>query len=341
MNVFVSEKKNARDIGFGNYIMIGRGKEKVIYEFRILKIMSRLSPTNDSRPFPSSISCPDKLLYTRRANEMVVMTESVTGSLAAVVALLLPHLDALDGHLAVLLPGWLPLVTGVPEVALGGCGGIDPRLARNTVVEPSVCAADCDVDDEVKVLVKGSVVAASGSPWVDESGAVRVGGGEVALGPERLGEANIHDLEKTSVNVSENVLGGPLYTVGVCLLGPRGVESLALVVVLVPTVVVRIGAPVKSAADNVVATLRVSVVVATRFDNINFTGCGPSAVGVVDGQHPDGGPKPISIRKDCLYLDTSKLDGCSFLGADAARLYRVDDGAVRGVGDSNAVRPDS
>jgi len=117
------------------------------------------------------------------------------------------------------------------------------------------------------------------------------------------------------------------------------VESVALVVVLVPTVVVGIGTPVKSTADDVVASLRIRVVVSTRLANVNLSRCGPRTVSVVDWQHPDCRPKPVSIRKPGLYFDASKLDSVRALGTDTSRFDGVDNGSVGNIGNGYTVGP--
>lgn len=259
--------------------------------------------------------------------------------LAAVVALLLPHLDTLDGHLSVLLPCGQPLLAGVPEVTLGSWAGVNPWLALNTVLEPTVGATNSDVEDEVEILVEGSGVYASLAPWVDETSAVGVRDREVALLPEWLVEVDVHDLKETSVDVREDVLLAPFETESVETRAVSSVESLTLDVVLVPAVVVGIRTPVKSGRDDVVAALRVGVVVTARLNNVDLTRRRPWAVGVVNRQHPNGWPEPVTGRQLSLDFDTAVLDGGAGLGVDTSRFDRVDNSTVGGVGDRNAVRP--
>jgi hypothetical protein len=70
----------------------------------------------------------------------LVMVTSISLSLciAAVVTTLLPHLDALDLHLSSVLPCRVPLVLCVPKVLLCGGAIVQPRLARATVLEPTI-----------------------------------------------------------------------------------------------------------------------------------------------------------------------------------------------------------
>lgn len=124
-------------------------------------------------------------------------------------------------------------------------------------------------------------------------------------------------------------------------LGEGSVEGGALVVVPEPGIIGGVRTPVEGGGDDVVATHRVSVVVATRLCDVDLTGRGPGTVGVVHGQHPDGGPHPVTSGQLGYDLDTAVLDRRTELGADAGRLDGVNDGAVSGVGDSNTIGPDS
>lgn len=82
-------------------------------------------------------------------------------------------------------------------------------------------------------------------------------------------------------------------------------------------------------------------VVSTSLYNVDFTRCRPWTVCVVNRQHPDGGPKPVTDGKLRDDLDTSVLDLGGVLGSNAAGPDGVDDGAVCGVGDGMAVVPAS
>jgi len=256
--------------------------------------------------------------------------------LAAVVALLLPHLDALDLHLTTLLPGWIPLVAGVPELKRSVGSSVNPWLAVDVVLEPSVGATDSDVEDKVEVLVERSRVGTA-SPWVLEGSTVAGGRWEVALGPEWLVEVDVHDLEKTGVDVGENVLLGPLNSESVKASSVGGVKGSTLYVVAVPAILRLHWAPVESRGDNVVTTLWVGVVVTTRLHDVNLTGARPWTVDGVGWQHPDGGPEPVTSWELRLDLDTSILDVSTELGVDATRLDWVDNGTVGGVGCDDTV----
>lgn len=259
---------------------------------------------------------------------------------APIESLLLRDLDTLDLHHAIVLPGRLPLVTSVPEVAGSGRGSVDPWLAVHAVLEPAVRAADGDVDDEVEILVEWSAVTACLAPWVDDPRAVGVRGREVGLVPERLVEVDVGDLQETGVDEGEEVLRSPLETVDVEALGIGRVKSLALDVVLPPCVVVGVRSPVECRRDNVVTTLRVGVVVTAGLHQVNLTRRRPWAVGVVDRHHPNGRPEPVTCGQLGLDLDAAVLDRSTSLRANATRLDRIDDSAVCGVSDSHTVRPE-
>jgi len=277
---------------------------------------------------------------SQRQEKPIAIKTNENFLVAAVVTLLLVHLHTLDDHLTVLLPGGVPLVASIPELLSGEATAISPRLARSTVLEPTIGTTDSDVENEVEVLVEGSVVLASSSPRVHESGTVTVANGESTLLPERLVEVDVHDLEKTRVDVGENILLGPLEAESVETLGVCGVESSVLVVVEPPTIVGRVGTPVESAAHDIVAALSVGVVVSAGLHDINFTRTRPGTVYIVLGQHPDGGPQPVTLRELGLDLDATELDGCTTLGANASGLDGVDNGTVGGVGAGNTVGPD-
>lgn len=100
-----------------------------------------------------------------------------------------------------------------------------------------------------------------------------------------------------------------LKTEGVVAVGVRGVESLAFDVVAPPTIIVGVWTKVQSAGGNIVTALSVGVIVAARFHNVNFTRARPVTVDAVLGQHPDGGPKPVTSRQLGLDLDAAILDG--------------------------------
>lgn len=115
------------------------------------------------------------------------------------------------------------------------------------------------------------------------------------------------------------------------------VQSGELLVGAIPAVIGGVGAPVESAGDDVVAALRVGVVVASGLDNVDFAGCGPGAVFVVDGEEPDGRPEPVAFGHLGNHLDSTVPDRGSLFRIDAAGLDRWHDGTVGDVGGRIAV----
>lgn len=260
-------------------------------------------------------------------------------SLATVVTLLLHHLDALDSHLATLRPGWVPLVSGLPELRRSSCARIHPWLPLDAVCEPTIGTANRDIEDKIEILVKWSAIPTSRAPRVNKFCAVTIADREVAFGPEWLAEADIHDLKKTSVNVGEDVFFGPLNTESVETGSVCGVKSLALDVVTPVAIIGGVRPPMQGAANNVVTTLRVGVVVAARLCNVDFTRFGPRSIGVVHWQHPDGWPQPISARELCFHFNAAILDRFSTPGTETCRLNRVDNGSIGSVCDCDTVGP--
>lgn len=78
---------------------------------------------------------------------------------------LLPHHYLLHLHLG-LLPRGIPLILSLPKVLLGVGARVNPRLAMNLVLEPAVGSADRNIQDKIKLLIKGGVQAARMSPGV-------------------------------------------------------------------------------------------------------------------------------------------------------------------------------
>lgn len=113
--------------------------------------------------------------------------------------------------------------------------------------------------------------------------------------------------------------------------GVSGVESFLLFARAPVTVIRLVGTPVKSASDNVVSAGRIAVIVASRLNNINFTRCGPGSECVVNGQHPNGRPKPVTLWHCGYNFDPTVFDGCAFEGVDAAGLDWRDNRAVGDV----------
>lgn len=91
-----------------------------------------------------------------------------------------------------------------------------------------------------------------------------------------------------------------------------------LVVGLPPSIVGGVRSPVECRRHDVVAALGVRPIVAARLHDVNLSRLGPRAVGILDGQHPDGRPQPVSLGKLCSDLDTAVLDSGALLGVDAS-----------------------
>jgi hypothetical protein len=112
--------------------------------------------------------------------------------------------------MAPILPSGMPLVPGIPKLLHGRRALVHPGLVRHAVVEPSVCPAHGEVDDQVKFVVERGRFAARMLPRVVQPCAVGHGLGELAPLPHALFEGRVHDLEEAVVEVGEYVLFGPL-----------------------------------------------------------------------------------------------------------------------------------
>lgn len=155
--------------------------------------------------------------------------------------------------------------------------------------------------------------------------------------PERLVEVRVEDLEEARVDVGEDVLLAPLETKHMRGCGIGSMQRLALDVRAPPSVVGGVRTPVQRRGDDVVSTLRIGVVISSRLDDVDFARCGPRAVRVGDGQHPDGGPEPVAGGELGGDFDAAVADGGALLGVDASGLDGLDDRAVGGVRDGDAV----
>src|SRR5277367_1400293 len=107
-----------------------------------------------------------------------------------------------------------------------------------------------------------------------------------------------------------------------------------------PRIVVRIRPPMQAAGDDIVAAERIRVVVAAALHDVNFAAGGPRAVGVGDGEHPDGGPEPVALGDAGGDFDAAVFDGGAGFGVEAPGFDGLDDGAVGGVGAGYAVAPE-
>ncbi len=147
----------------------------------------------------------------------------------------------------------------------------------------------------------------------------------------------VENLQETGVYVGEKVLLTPFQAISVRAGSVRSMESFLLLAGTPIPVILLVGTPVESAGDNVVSAGRIGVIVASGLSNINFARCGPRPECVVDGQHPDGGPEPVTLRHCGYNFDTTVFDGCTFEGVDTAGFDRWDNSAVGDICSSVAV----
>lgn len=190
-------------------------------------------------------------------------------------------------------------------------------------------------------MVEWRVRPTSFAPRVLQPCAVRVGVGEASAIPQGLVKIGVQDLEKTAVDIGEEILLRPFEAIRVEPAAVGRVQGLALVVGLPPRIIGGIRAPVEGRRHDVVAALLVGPVVASRLHDVDLSGRRPWAVRVLDRHHPDGGPKPVAFRKLGRNLHTAVLELGAFHGVDAARFgWRDDAGVARcGVGGSHAAVP--
>lgn len=116
------------------------------------------------------------------------------------------------------------------------------------------------------------------------------------------------------------------------LVGECGVQGLALDVGSPEGVRRGRRTPVQGGGDDVVAALRVGVVVSTGLGQVDLSRLGPFAVGAVDGHHPNGGPQPVAFRHAGRDFDAAVFDGGSEPGIEAGGKDGGHDGGVAGGG---------
>jgi len=250
---------------------------------------------------------------------------------------LLPHLDALDDHLAILLPGRVPFVPAVPEIFPFRLAAVHPRLAMLAILEPAVGGTHGNVEDQVEWVIEGGIPSSCLRPGVDILGAIPIGKRKSAALPQPLVEVGGEHLEQSRVDVGEDVVLAPFEAERVEFSRVCRVQSLSPTVCTPVAVVGWVGTPVERGRDNVISALRMRCIVSATLDDIDLTGRRPRAVGLLDGHHPDSRPQPQALWKLGHDLDTTVGDRGSLLGTDASRLDRVDDGSVLSVGGRNTV----
>lgn len=89
--------------------------------------------------------------------------------------------------------------------------------------------------------------------------------------------------------------------------------------------------PVERRGYDIVASLRVSVVVSTGLGNVDLARGGPGPVSIVDRHHPDGRPEPVTLGHLGNNFDSAILDRVRLLGVDACRKHWGYDGRVSGL----------
>jgi hypothetical protein len=100
---------------------------------------------------------------------------------------------------------------------------------------------------------------------------------------------------------------------------------------------IAIGPPMHCAADNVITSLFVGMVITPGLDQIDFTRSRPSAICIDYWQHPDSWPDPIARGKLRLDFNSSVLNMYCLFGIYSSRLDRVDDRSESSVSGSNTV----
>ena len=186
-------------------------------------------------------------------------------------------------------------------------------------------------------MVEGCVQIGIIDPRVGESCTIRVGQRELPTSPEVLIERVVEYLQEAGIYVGEKVFFTPLQAIGMFAGGVSGMERFLLLTGAPVPIILLIRTPVEGASDNVISTGGIAVVVASGLGNVDFARFGPRSKCVVDGQHPDGGPKPITLWHCGHNFDTTILDGCTFKTVDAAGFNWGNNGTVRDVGSSVAV----
>lgn len=240
---------------------------------------------------------------------------------------LLPHLDALDLHRR-LGPSAVPLVPRIPEVMLRVRTSVYPGLAARSIHKPTVGPPDGHVQDQVEGLIEGGTVVTRLAPGIDVLRSGAVAWREIAAAPERLVEGIVQRPVEARIEVHVDVLLGPLEAEGVEAGGEGRVQCLAAVGGAPPGIVGQVGSPVDRARHDVVTSRGVRVVVTSALDNVNLAGQWPLAVGGVHGHHPDGWPKPISLRHLGHHLDLSVPNRRTLDRVQPGRLDGIDDGAI-------------
>ncbi len=207
---------------------------------------------------------------------------------------------------------------GVPESIDGSWVKVGPRLAALTVREVAICATSSDVHEEVEFLVEGSVDLLLVSPRV------------VTLGPATAFPEGL----RRGVNIENNVVRG-VQIGGDSILGPEetidmeviseGIRGRVLLRGLLITIGIPGGSPVEGGSELVVAAGGARSVVTARLHDVNLTRGRPSAICLILGKHPNGGPQEITLGELSLDLNLSILEVEFADGSKTGGLDGVDD----------------
>lgn len=144
---------------------------------------------------------------------------------------------------------------------------VAPRLAALTIGEVVSCATNSQVQDDVVFAVEGSSIWLV-DPWVV------IGLRELTALPEALIlEANLENLVGLVIDVGVEAVLVPVETVGVELISKgRAISGLPDLVGKREAVLIPSGAPVKSRAEGIIATLAtIRRTISTRFHDIDLT----------------------------------------------------------------------
>jgi len=205
----------------------------------------------------------------------------------------------------------------VPESVDRGGVGVTPGLAALTVGEVAIGATGSDVHDQVEVLVEGGVDLLLVGPRV-------IAIGPLTTFPERhLRCVNVENNVVRGVEIGSDSILGPEETIDMEVVSEGLIRSELLSGLLI-TIGIPGGSPMQSGGELVVATSSARGVVTARLHDVDLTGCGPSAISLILGKHPNSGPEEVTLRKLCFDFDLSVLEVELAGGSDTSGLDWVD-----------------
>jgi len=133
------------------------------------------------------------------------------------------------------------------------------------------------------------------------------------------------------IQVREEVFLRPFKTIGVKPVSKLAVKRWFIVFRESIPIILRIRTPMQRRKVEIIAPRSVSVVISSRFQDIDFSGSRPFTISIDDGQHPDGGPEPVAFGDFGFDFDAAIFYGGAKFGVNTAREDGLDDGAVCGV----------